>query len=187
MNRIAVAIHQNPLVVVHAVCNSYIVLMMAPFFGWTADTLGLAALGALLLLFVTTIMFAIWIYRAGKNLVAAGYEGLEFTPAARIWWFAVPFANFIMPYRGMRELWNASRGEAFHGKDPPVLIAWWAAWLSQGLVGMLLRFELLDAETLMSIGSVLGVVLAPLAITLIFQVARAQRQINGPPLTDVFA
>jgi hypothetical protein len=140
-----------------------------------------------LFLFVTTIMFATWIHRAGKNLIAAGCEGLEFTPAARIWWFAVPFANLIMPYRGMRELWNASRGETFYGKDHPILIAWWAAWLAGGLLSVLSRVGAIDDRILATTGSMVSLIQAPLAVVLLFQIAGGQRQISGGPLTDVFA
>lgn len=175
------------LVVIHAVCNSYVVLMIAPYLGWSAITLGLAALGALLLLFVTMIVFGIWIYRAGKNLVAEGCERLEFTPAARIWWFAVPFANLIMPYRGMRELWNASRGQPFYGKDQPILIVWWAIWLAAWLLSVLSRVGVIDDRTLAVTGSVISFAQAPLAIVLLFQIAGAQRHSGGAPLTDVFA
>jgi len=175
------------LIVVHALCNSYTALMIAPHMGWSAITLGLAALGAPLLLFVTMVVFAIWMHRAGKNLVAAGCEGLEFTPAARIWWFAVPLANLIMPYRGMRELWNASRGEPFYGKDHPILVLWWAAWLAAWLLSVLSRFGAIDDRTLAVTGSALTLVQAPLAIVLLFQISGAQRQIGGSPLTDVFA
>ncbi|WP_163360139.1 DUF4328 domain-containing protein, partial [Enterobacter hormaechei] len=61
---------------------------------------------------LTMCVFAWWIFRAGKNLVALGYVSLAFTPAVRIWWFLVPLANLVIPYHGMRELWNASHGKA---------------------------------------------------------------------------
>lgn len=65
---------------------------------------------AMIFRILTVIAFATWIYIAGKNLIAAGYEDLEFSPASRIWWFAVPIATWFKPYQGMRELWNASHG-----------------------------------------------------------------------------
>ena len=43
--------------------------------------------------YLTVIVFSVWIYQAGQNLIAAGFEDLEFTPGSRIWWFAVPVAS----------------------------------------------------------------------------------------------
>ncbi len=101
-----------------------------------ADQVDFAALVFRLLTFVA---FGRWIYMAGRNLVEAGYQDLEFTPGSRIWWFAVPFANLVKPYQGMRELWNASHGEGDYTTGNGLVGAWWALWLLHGFIGGFLR------------------------------------------------
>ena len=73
--------------------------------------------GALGIYIATLIVFGRWIYVTGRNLVQLGVTGLQFTPASRIWWFFVPFANLIKPVEGIRELWNASHGNAEYAQN----------------------------------------------------------------------
>ena len=56
----------------------------------------------------TFIVFGFWIYRAGENLIRADVDHLDYSPASRVWWFAVPVASVFKPYQAMRELWNAA-------------------------------------------------------------------------------
>jgi hypothetical protein len=141
----------------------------------------------------TIILFSIWIYQAGKNLVLAGYQDLEFTPGSRIWWFAVPFANLVMPFKGMRELWNASHGETAYGQNNTLVSVWWALWILNGLAGLIFRLVTMGSDRSGSnsispwIDSIGSVALATAAILLIIRIARAQRRLGGPALEEVFA
>lgn len=90
-------------------------------------------LAATLFGIATAIIFARWIYVAGTNAIALGHDDLDFTPAARIWWFAVPIANLFKPFEAMRELWNASHGELQYDRGSPLVTLWWASWLGSRL------------------------------------------------------
>ena len=146
-----------------------------------------AALGITLL---TWIVFGRWIYLAGQNLVDAGYRDLAFTPAARIWWFAVPIANFYKPFQGMRELWNASHGhDDYSGQTAPLVAMWWALWLLSGFLGLGLELFAGSAAGLTSdwINVVLEVALAIVAIAMVRRVTEAQTQLSDTRLAEVFA
>lgn len=138
----------------------------------------------------TFVVFGRWIYVAGSNLVAVGMEDLEFTPAARIWWFAVPFANFFKPYQGMLELWNASRGTWPHNQTAPLPAVWWACWLINGVIGQVLRLAGNDrsiAFTALYGSAIAGTALAATAIALVLGIARGQSALGREDLSAVFA
>lgn len=141
--------------------------------------------GALIFTIATMIVFAIWIHRAGKNLVDAGLDSLEFTPAARIWWFFVPFANLVKPLHGMRELWNASHGDWPYDRNQPLLATWWALWLISGFAANLARRVQLPALILAS--AAIGIALAVVAIMLVRSITAAQGNLGDRALTEIFA
>lgn len=146
-----------------------------------------AAIGITLL---TWILFGRWIYLAGQNLVEAGYQDLEFTPAARIWWFAIPIANLYRPFQGMRELWNASHGnQDYFSETAPLVAIWWALWLLSGFVGLGLGLFAGSESGLTPdwISVAIEVALAVVAIMMIRRIAEAQTQLSDPGLAEVFA
>ncbi len=138
----------------------------------------------------TVIAFSGWIYIAGKNLIDRGYDYLEFSPASRIWWFAVPFANLIKPFQGMRELWNVSRGDPDELRNHPLIVIWWGVWISGGLLNLLIT-RLQQAEEggveALCMTAVVGLVSAALALALLFGISRAQSRPSPAELVDVFA
>ena len=139
---------------------------------------------------LTVIVFCRWIYVAGSNLVAAGYDDLEFTPAARIWWFAVPIACLFKPFQGMRELWNASHGERHYAEGSPLVATWWALWLISSLVNSVTGYAARSPDSGTApywIQSVFAIALGVVAILMIRRIAEAQMQLSGPQLAEVFA
>lgn len=112
------------------------------------------AIAAFLSSIVTMILVSVWIYRGHANLRAAGYEK-QFTPGWAVGWFFVPFANLVMPFRAMRELWNLSHN-LVNSQDAPApseLTKWWACWL----IGNILSNVGLQLESLEgSIGLIVG-------------------------------
>lgn len=150
-----------------------------------ADALDLGLTGFTVL---TWIVFATWIYVAGRNLVAAGYEGLAFSPASRIWWFAVPIANLVMPYQGMRELWNASHGNAEYSENQSLVGVWWALWLGGNLAASAIAFALgPDGGTTPHwFAGAIGIVQAAAAILLLRGIASAQANLLPDNLEEVF-
>lgn len=151
----------------------------------SAETFDRAIIGFYIL---TLAVFGRWIYVAGRNLRAAGLDGLQFTPASRIWWFAVPFANFVMPFRGMRELWNASHGEADYAVNHWLVTGWWALWLGNGIVSYLTGRFGAQSDFLLIFESFVGLVLAGVAIVLVRRISASQLSLStAPDLAEVFA
>jgi hypothetical protein len=76
---------------------------------------------------ISAIAVAMWIHRAHANLYLFGMDGLEFTPGWSVGWFFIPFANLVMPFRAMKELWNRSFSHDGSLEPPQVLLVlWWA-------------------------------------------------------------
>ncbi|MCW3848445.1 DUF4328 domain-containing protein [Sphingomonas sp. LB-2] len=144
---------------------------------------------AFLVKILTMIIFSVWIYRAGANLLAAGFEDLEFTPGARIWWFAVPIACLFKPFQGMRELWNASHRQDY-ADNHSLITSWWLLWLATNFFG---SFSSIGASPegpsleILWIGSGLDAVAAVVAIVMIRGIASAQTQLTAEALDEVFA
>jgi len=140
--------------------------------------------------FITMIVFARWIYVAGANLVDAGFDDLEFSPASRIWWFLVPIAALFKPFQGMRELWNASHGNAAYTEGSALVGTWWALWLIDRVsvyFGTMLYGPADGGTAGLWIQAATGLALAGVAITMLRQISAAQAGMSGPGLAEVFA
>ncbi|MDQ0250445.1 hypothetical protein J2W22_002509 [Sphingomonas kyeonggiensis] len=136
----------------------------------------------------TMVLFAWWIVRAGSNLVAMGYEDLSFSPASRVWWFAIPFANLVQPYLGMRELWNASHGKEQYDETVPLIAIWWGLWLANGFLALVLNIMIGAGEmTALWIQGGIDLALAFVVIQLLRGISHAQAALRGPQLSEVFA
>lgn len=84
----------------------------------------------------SVLSVAMWIHRAHANLHEVGIEGLEFTPGWAVGWYFVPFAKLVKPFHAMRELRNASMGDAesFTDEPPSQLKFWWGCWLGGNII-----------------------------------------------------
>ena len=83
---------------------------------------------------VTGIIWLIWQHRSHANLRALGAGQLRYTPGWAVAWWLIPFANIVMPYLTMRELYKASDPDAgavdWAARGGAGLVAvWWAARL----------------------------------------------------------
>jgi len=120
-----------------------------------------------------------WIYRVSKNAHVLA-SGLTVSAPWAVGWYFVPFANLFMPFRAMREAWQASEGpQAWRSVPVPSLLRWWwALWLIGNMISSL-SFRLgLRAGTLgEAVGSqvldvISGFIDIPLALVLIRIVRR---------------
>ncbi|BCA58073.1 hypothetical protein HMP06_0842 [Sphingomonas sp. HMP6] len=182
------------LVVLNAAFAPFVALTVTLVPEWfTLHVTPVAAIGDACLIVIrilTMIAFGRWIYVAGSNLVVVGTEDLDFTPGARIWWFAVPLANCFKPYQGMRELWNASRRSWPHNQDHPLLAARWACWLLDAGVGYASRIAAESAEAaipMLYANAVVSTALAATAIAVVLGIARGQSALGQDDLSTVFA
>ena len=89
---------------------------------------------------VAGIGFFFWIYRASSNLETLAVRGdmpQDFSPASAVYWWFIPFANWVQPFRVMREIWMRS-----YGSGPvsvlvqAVLVVWWGLWLLCSALGI---------------------------------------------------
>lgn len=90
-----------------------------PAFGFWAFTV--------LMFFPTWIAWLLWQYRAHANLNALGAANLSYTPGWAVGWWFIPFANVVLPYLTVRELWKAS--------DPGAGATDWKRRGGAGIVG----------------------------------------------------
>jgi hypothetical protein len=158
---------------------------------------GLTYLAYTLAFVVSIVLVGLWIHRAHANLRESGADGLEFTPGWAVGWYFVPFANLVMPFRAMRELWNASRGEHdfFGGAAPSAVKVWWAAWIAGNILSAVGSRILLLGEGnsgSVTVGNAVGaagtvgvLIAAVLLRTIIARVTAAQR--GGLASAGVFA
>jgi uncharacterized protein DUF4328 len=83
------------------------------------------------------IVWLVWQHRGHANLRARGVQNLRFTPGWAVGWWFVPFANLVMPYLTMRELWdNAGMTKTAERGVPRrrPLVVWWFVYLASLLV-----------------------------------------------------
>lgn len=165
--------------------------------GAQAIAVGLAYLAYTVLFVVSVVLVGMWIHRAHANLRESGMDGLEFTPAWAVGWYFIPFANLVMPFKAMRELWTASRGEhdPFGGATPPEVKSWWAAWIVGNIlssVGSRILFMGEGGPSSVTVGNAVGaagtvgvLIAAALLHRIIAGVTAAQR--GGMTAAGVFA
>ncbi len=167
---------------------SAIATINAPAVG-TASILSIYQVFVALLVLVTYFVFGRWIWLASRNLWDRDLDGLNFTPASCIWWYAVPLANWVMPFRAMSEIWNGSHGADHHDMQvaPRLVSIWWGLWVANGLIGYFTRLSNVGPESpLLLIISGLGCGLYWFAIQLVSTITRAQRT-HMHSLSEVFA
>lgn len=70
-----------------------------------------------------------WLYRATANAQARAGASDAISPRMAVGWYVVPIANLWMPYRAMRQIWQATVGLSDGDASPRLLRIWWSAWL----------------------------------------------------------
>lgn len=116
---------------------------------WGTLAMGMVSWGLWVALLLTAVItFLIWIRRAAINVRLLHPEGgVFYTPTECIVWWFIPLGNLLQPFKAMHELWHFSDPGApvdprtgqttqiVRGRRaPPLLSAWWAAWLSSLIV-----------------------------------------------------
>lgn len=90
-----------------------------------------------LVLIVTYVLFCMWIHRAYRNVMVLHNDELKYSPGWAVGWYFIPFANMVLPFLVMREIW---KGSSPHGKvgdklawkkekGSALLVFWWIFWL----------------------------------------------------------
>lgn len=151
-------------------------------------------IGYLVLFVLTAILSSVWIYRASWNARQIQPVATRITPGWAVGWFAVPIANYFMPYKAMKQCWQSSHHPEgdIDGPVPGLLGWWWTAWVLASLTGNVVMRLHMNAETLDAMRSayIAELVTAPitLASAVLFSrvirgIAVAQQQRRpAPPL-----
>lgn len=103
----------------------------------TANDQRIVSLGGAesILLLATAVCFFLWLYRVTANLPALGVWDAAYGPGRAIGNFFIPFANLILGYRSIREVWTCSAGD--RRASAPIVGFWWLAWLGSGVLGQI--------------------------------------------------
>lgn len=89
--------------------------------------------------FAAFIVWLVWQHRGHANLRARGVPGLRFTPGWAVGWWFVPFADLVMPYLTVRELWDNAGWPGTGQRMSPArrsVAAWWFVYLASFLVAL---------------------------------------------------
>lgn len=164
-----------------------------------------------IVVFITTVVvFLMWLYRVHENLAAFGVprNQMQHSSAWAVGSFFVPFANLIIPYQAIREVWQKSipnYATMFSALSPPgYFSAWWAFWIASNFADQLyFRLSWREAaatdtiEVIGAIGGILGIAAAFLGIKVVREIQRQQVEsskliptqpiINAPPAPPQFA
>jgi hypothetical protein len=164
---------------------------------WRGDAVGALVWLCLALWLATSVVWLTWQERTHRNLWALGVADLRFRPAWAVFWWLLPFANLVMPYKVVREA--DVRSAAFRGRRPMrgiVRVCWWATLLLGSFVipvGALARFSVTDpdsrsrstvadladalqaADWLIVVGAASVVIAAAIAIAIVRSVNASQR------------
>lgn len=100
--------------------------------------LALAAIIYILSLVITIVLGLVWTFRVAWNVRHLGAKGLDSSPAMSVGWYFVPFANLVMPYRALRQVYSASMDPPGWTDDMrPIMAAWWWLFILSGLLSNL--------------------------------------------------
>lgn len=102
---------------------------------------------------IAVVFFLMWLNRAVKNLEPLGIDEYKYSSGMAVGWWFIPFANLVLPFLVVRDLWKASV-PGFTGTDwkdlsaGPMLGIWWAAWIVSNLAANIgIRSALKDFPT----------------------------------------
>jgi hypothetical protein len=149
----------------------------------------------------TVVVFCMWLYRCCKNLKAFGTprNRINFSPGWTVGSFFVPFANLVIPYRAIKELWqNSQVGTSFMTSPPAWFPIWWTFWLLSNFASNIdfrLSFNEKVPREYAAIAGVaansLTIVAAILAIVIVSEIDKRQEEASkslgfvnpaGPPM-----
>lgn len=141
----------------------------------------LLAVLELLIYLTTVVFFCVWLYRAADNLKSFNqWSRPSYSPGFAVGSFFIPFANLVIPYRAVKEVWEKSLtpDEAMLSAPgaPAVFPVWWAFWLVSSFAGnisMRLSFNENVPHSTATIVSIIASALHIIAAVFAYQVVDA--------------
>ena len=139
------------------------------------------------------VLFLVWFHRAYRNLRSFDTVlAMRFRAGWAIGAWFVPFLNLVRPASIANDIWYGSdpglpvgQTRPDHRGRPPLIMAWWLAFLLSSPLGRYVfssfweaesRAEWLDAYRLTVVGDVVDLVATPLAIAVVWTLSRRQRE-----------
>lgn len=103
-----------------------------------------------ILILSSFVIIGRWFFVSAKINHLSDVDGLKVTPGWAVGWYFIPFANLVMPYRSLKETYQASfLSEDWQStKIPYDFPIWWATWLIGNMLDSLLfrRWVSLEEE-----------------------------------------
>jgi hypothetical protein len=81
---------------------------------------------------LTAVFYCMWIYRASSVARRLSPDLIRYAPGWAVGWYFIPFANLVMPFLVMREIWQVAR-QPEPASDMPVAL-WWGLYVVSGLI-----------------------------------------------------
>ncbi|KCZ91664.1 hypothetical protein HJO_11122 [Hyphomonas johnsonii MHS-2] len=128
-------------------------------------------------------------YRAMRNLYTVRSAVPDMSPASTVYWYFVPFANFIMPANAMSEIHHGSIAETGSLNTSSLVSWWWSAWLAFNIlssVSNLMSDQFMFSLTTSVIATLSGGAAALLLARLVRRIRTAQDQFTHGNLADTF-
>lgn len=162
----------------------------------------LPAVLSIIINLATVVLFLMWFYRAYGNLRAfSPSRPINYSPLFAAGSFFIPFANLVVPYRAVEEVWQKSvpllESPLYKPGTPASFPLWWLFWLVSSFVNNFSLRTSFDetvphttATTISIVGSALSIVAAYFAYRVVDAIDKRQeetsRQVNlgkfaGPP------
>jgi len=139
-------------------------------------------LGIAIMLPLVTL-FCIWINRCCKNGWLMDAPRMKTTPGLAVGYYFIPVLSLWKPFTTMKEIRNASYGRS--DMLNTTLRLWWFFWLALVCITIIITLihenasspeTLSIAEKLHTVSSPIRIILAYLAISMVFGITRAQNQ-----------
>ena len=141
-------------------------------------------------LFASFFTIGRWFYVSARTNHHLGVENLRVTPGWAVGWFFVPFANLVLPYRALKEIYKASFNNAEWERIsvPYYFPVWWATWIMtnvlarvysgmESALGDSYTFQQLNEVSYFDIASdATGVVSAYFLLKIVIAVAKNQSE-----------
>lgn len=116
----------------------------------TDDFLSLFDITMGIAFWVSAVAFLMWVYRAAANAASISRTKYPYSPGMSVAFFFIPMANFVMPYRVVKAIYNGTMvPESPHfRKRTATMVIWWVAFLLMNFTADLI--EISDAFAILS-------------------------------------
>lgn len=126
---------------------------------------GLVALGILASFLAAAVAYWAWSRRLVANVPALAGGEPNHSPNSAVWWWFIPFANFVKPYQIIADVWRRL-ATTLHGERANLVVAWWVTYIVGNIVGTIYA-RLPAAETVEEFNGQMSLNIAADALTVV--------------------